>query len=63
MAETEWRTMIEGQEKVMMWINRFVRRHIGGVRRFFLMPFACKWNAWVRDATANMSYKARNARR
>lgn len=25
---------------------------IGNVRRFFFMPFNCKWNAWVRDMTA-----------
>lgn len=27
---------------------------IGKVRRFFLMPFSCKWNAWVRDWTASI---------
>lgn len=25
---------------------------IGDLRRFLLMPFPCKYNAWVRDITA-----------
>lgn len=31
-------------------------RYIGRVRGFFLMPFSCKWNAWVRDITAKLEY-------
>lgn len=27
---------------------------IGKVRRFLLMPWSCKWNAWVRDGTASL---------
>lgn len=27
-------------------------RNIGAIRRFFCMPFPCRWNAWVRDITA-----------
>jgi len=27
---------------------------IGIIRRFFLMPFSCKWNGWVRDFTAGL---------
>jgi len=29
-----------------------MKMHIGKVRRFLFMPFACRWNAWVRDFTA-----------
>ncbi len=25
---------------------------IGDLRRFLMIPFSCKWNAWVRDITA-----------
>ena len=25
---------------------------IGSLRKFFMMPFSCKWNAWVKDITA-----------
>lgn len=28
------------------------RKWIGRIRRFPMMPFSCKWNAWVRDVTA-----------
>lgn len=28
------------------------RSKMGRVRRALLMPFPCKWNAWVRDYTA-----------
>lgn len=28
------------------------RRLVSILRRFFLMPFSCKWNAWIRDTTA-----------
>ena len=27
---------------------------IGDIRRFLLMPFSCKWNAWIRDTTARL---------
>jgi hypothetical protein len=30
---------------------------IGRARRILLMPFDCKWNAWVRDFTAWMEGK------
>jgi len=26
--------------------------NIGKIRRFFLMPFSCKWNSWIRNITA-----------
>lgn len=31
-------------EKIMFFI--------GSLRIFLMMPFSCKWNAWVRDITA-----------
>jgi len=27
------------------------------LRLFLLMPFNCKWNAWVRDFTADLEVK------
>ncbi len=27
---------------------------IGRIRRFFFMPFPCRWNAWIRDLTAKL---------
>lgn len=27
---------------------------IGRIRRLLLMPFPCRWNAWVRDQTAKL---------
>jgi len=26
---------------------------IGSIRRALFLPFDCRWNAWVRDVTAN----------
>jgi hypothetical protein len=43
-------------------------RFIAMIRKALLMPFPCKWNAWVRDGTATLEgivfYRAyRRARR
>jgi len=29
---------------------------IGYIRRRLMLPFTCKWNAWVRDITAMLEY-------
>ena len=39
-----------------------MKYNIGKIRRFFLMPFSCKYNAWVRDTKAwiEMKLKAKD---
>jgi len=29
-----------------------IKYNVGKVRKFLMVPFNCKWNAWVRDTTA-----------